>query len=130
MAESDYLGTGWGFPPKFTKNGKDLELVSGVDDVKQSLEIIFSTAINERLKYPDYGCDLKKFMFDAVDYSMVTELQQMLTEAVIKYEPRVEVQKIIVTAKEDNAHHLYVNIDYYIYETNTEENMVYPLYLY
>lgn len=131
MADTSRVYTrGWGFPPQFSNNGKAVRLVSDVDDVKEALEILFSTAIQERLNYPTYGCDLKKFMFEEVNYTLVIELQQMILNAVYKYEPRIEVQKIEITESEENAHILLINIDYRIKEENINQNMVYSVSLY
>jgi phage baseplate assembly protein W len=124
------LGTGWGFPPQFYNNGKEVRLVTGVDEVREALEILFATAIKERLNYPDFGCDLKKFMFEEVNYNLVIEIQQMILNAVYKYEPRIIVQKIEITESEEDAHVLLINIDYLIKDLNSNQSMIYPLSLY
>ncbi|MGA1870246.1 MAG: GPW/gp25 family protein [bacterium] len=130
MGNSEFLGTGWGFPPQFYNNGKDIQLVSDADDIKESLEIIFSTAIQERLYYPDFGCDLKKFMFEEINNALVIEIQQMILDAIYLYEPRIDVQKIEITESEEEAHLLLINIDYTVKTINSAQNIVYPLYLY
>jgi phage baseplate assembly protein W len=129
MANSDGLGTGWGFPPQFYNKGQVVRMATGEDDVKESLEILFSTAIQERLYYPNYGCDMKKFMFEEVNYNLVIELQQMILNAVYKYEPRIEVQKIEVTESEENGHVLIINMEYLIKEQPRLESIVYPVSL-
>lgn len=121
--------TGWGFPPQFYNKGQVVRMTTGEDDVRESLEILFSTAIQERLYYPKYGCDLRKFMFEEVNYNLVIELQQMILNAVYKYEPRIEVQKIEVTESEENGHVLLINMEYMIKEQPRLESIVYPVSL-
>ena len=40
---SGFLGTGWAFPPQFGAGGAEVAMVSGVDDIEQSLGILLST---------------------------------------------------------------------------------------
>jgi len=42
-----FLGTGWSFPPTFTRRGADVALVSGVEDIHQSLQILLSPRLGE-----------------------------------------------------------------------------------
>ncbi len=130
MEDTGFLGRGWNFPPEFTNNGENVILVSDERDIKQSLEILFSTEINQRLNYPDFGCDLNKFVFEDVNHSLVIEIEDMILEAVDKYEPRIEVKEIEVTESEKDAHILSITIDYIILETNTIQNLVFTLNLY
>jgi phage baseplate assembly protein W len=121
---------GWGFPPEFFNNGEAVRLVTGEDDIKESLEILFSTAIHERLKFPDYGCDLRRFMFEEVNQRLVIELEKVIFNAIYDYEPRIDVQKIEITESDENAHTLLININYVIKKSNSTQNMVYELPLY
>lgn len=122
--------TGWRFPPHFSTGGKHVLLASGENEIRESLTILLSTLVGERLYHPDFGCDLKKFMFEEVDNSLVTEIQEMIAAAIYTYEPRVEVLEITVTEEEKNGTTLVINISYFIHATNREESMVYTLPLY
>ena len=124
------LNTGWGFPPRFYNHGKDVGMVANEDDVRESLEILFSTAMNERLKFPDFGCDLHQFMFEEINRSLVIKIRQMIMDAVDYYEPRVTVQNITVTESEEDSHILLINIEYTINELNSKQNLIYPLSIY
>ena len=62
--DPSFLGTGWSFPPTFTRGGAEVDLVSGADDIEQSLQILLSTRLGERLMQPDFGCDLQQVMFE------------------------------------------------------------------
>ena len=41
--ETQFLGTGWAFPPSFDWRTKEAVLVSQVEDIEQSLHILLST---------------------------------------------------------------------------------------
>lgn len=130
MGATDLLGTGWRFPPQFSKNGGNVLLASDEDDVRQSMEILLSTLLGERLYHPDFGCDLKRFIFEEVNNALVTEIQEMIATAVYTYEPRVEIQEITVTEAEESVYTLVITVNYLITATNSEESMVYSLALY
>ena len=124
------LGTGWGFPPQFYNNGKDVRLVTDEEDVKESLEIIFSTALHQRLFYPDFGADMKRFVFEKVNYALSLEIQQMVADVIAEYEPRITVKKIEITESEDNAYILLIYVYYYIKGIEGVRNMEHPLEVY
>jgi uncharacterized protein len=130
MAENEFLGTGWGFPPQFIQNGKQVRLVSGEDDVRESLEILFSTSLSERYNYEQFGCDMKRFMFQEVTPALIIEIRDMIIDAVTAYEPRITLRNIEIDESEDDAKLLLINIGYNINATNTDDNMVYPLYIF
>ncbi len=122
--------TGWGFPPEFLNNGEGVRLVAGEDEIKESLEVLFSTALRERFNYPDYGCDLKQFMFEEVNQTLVVGLEKIISNVIYDYEPRIDVQKIEITESEANTHELLINIDYSIKGINSQQSMVYPVSLF
>ena len=130
MDATDLLGTGWRFPPQFSKNGQKMLLGSDGTDVRESLEILLSTLVGERLYRPDFGCDLKRFMFEEVNSALATEIREMIVATVNAYEPRVEITKITITEAEESAYTLVINIDYRIVATNSAESMVYSLALF
>ncbi len=61
--DQPFLGTGWSFPPAFTKGGAEVEMVSGAEDIHQSLQILLSTRLGERVMQDEFGCDLHSVLF-------------------------------------------------------------------
>ena len=56
LENQKYLGRGWSFPPTFTRSGTaELEMVEAREDIEQSLEILLSTSLGERILQPKYG---------------------------------------------------------------------------
>ena len=47
--EDSFLGTGWSFPPAFDRESGSVEMVQEEEDIRQSLEILLSTSIGERV---------------------------------------------------------------------------------
>ncbi len=127
--ENSFLGTGWGFPPRFGKNGGSVEMASDEEDIRQSLEILLSTSQGERLMHPDFGCDLNRFLFEEIDHGLTTRLKELISDALLFHEPRIKVEDIEISESDATAGLLLISIDYTIRITNSRFNMVYPFYI-
>ncbi|HEY1164026.1 MAG TPA: GPW/gp25 family protein [Chitinophaga sp.] len=123
-----FLGTGWSFPPSFDKLDASVEMVSDVADIEESIRIILSTIPGERLMQPDFGCDIKKLVFEIADTWLVSELNHIIYHALLQYEPRINFIGLTVADRSQQAGVLYVQLTYTIIATNTRHNMVYPFY--
>lgn len=123
-----FLGTGWSFPPSFDKLDASVQMVSDVADIEESIRIILSTIPGERLMQPDFGCDIKKLVFEIADTWLVSELNHIIYHALLQYEPRINFIGLTVADRSQQAGVLYVQLTYTIIATNTRHNMVYPFY--
>jgi uncharacterized protein len=126
-----FLGTGWAFPPQFDRAAKLPEMVSAVKDIEQSLNILLSTSIGERVMVPDYGCDLKNYLFESLNSSVIGYIKNRVTNAILFYEPRITAEKIDVTA--DDSSDLWegkftITVEYSIPGINSRFNYVYGFY--
>lgn len=129
MTEQSFLGTGWSFPPTFTKGGANLALVSGAEDIHQSLQILLSTQLGERVMQDGFGCDLNLLLFSEVDHGLVNTINSMVTDSILYHEPRITLNKLDVSESESRAGLLLISIEYTIRSTNSRFNMVYPFYI-
>jgi phage baseplate assembly protein W len=69
MLTDAFLGVGWSFPPTFPPAAPSSRMVSGVDDIHQSIEILLRTRLGERLMQEPFGCDLDEMLFAEVNAS-------------------------------------------------------------
>lgn len=127
--DSDYkfIGTGWAFPPTFTKTDQKVEMVSGRTDIEQSLEILLSTRVGERIMQPKYGCNLDRLIFEPLDSTLIAYVKDLIETAILYFEPRIVVGAINIEPA-PNEGKLEINIDYTIAVTNTRFNFVFPFY--
>ena len=127
--EPVFLGTGWGFPPTFSRTLQGVEMVSGVADIHESLGILFATARGERVMLPDYGCDLWRMVFRDLTTTLTTELKDMVEQAIVLWEPRIDV--LLVDAAEDAFEEglVRIEVEFVVRRTNTRSNFVYPFYM-
>lgn len=130
MADSNtFLGTGWCFPPSFSASGRDVHLVSGQEDIEQSLAILLATQRDERIMQEDFGCNLNEFLFAEISQGLIGRIRDMVEYAILHHEPRVVLNSVDVSDSEADTGTLLINIDYTIRTTNSRFNMVYPFYL-
>jgi len=131
IASRSFLGRGWSFPPTFNQHTDTatVEMVSDEEDIRQSLHILLSTSPGERTMHPDFGCELSQFLFEEITQGLITSIKDIIADAILYHEPRVEVNNIDISESEAHIGLLLISIDYAIRATNSRFNMVYPFYL-
>lgn len=128
---NSFLGIGWSFPPEFNPESGSAEMVSGMIDIEQSLNILLSTSLGERVMQPLYGCDLTDYVFEALDNSVIGYLKDRVSNAILFYEPRIIAEKIEVTASDSFdliEGRFTISVEYSIPGTNSRFNYVYDYY--
>ncbi len=124
-----YIGTGWSFPPNFDNFLGGVVMVTGYDEIKQSLQILLNTAIGERVMLFGYGCDLKQWLFQPMNSNNIALIKDVVQDAINLYEARIAVNAInVLTDQLDNGV-LMISIDFTLRTTNSRYNVTYPFYL-
>lgn len=132
MEERTFLGRGWAFPPSFNEEDGRVEMVEARQDIEESLEILLSTSLGERVLQPDYGCNLKDFQFEPMNPSIIGFIKDLVKTAILYYEPRIKLDRIEITeagSTQAIRGRLEISLDYFIRETNSRFNFVYDFYL-
>lgn len=120
-----FLGTGWSFPPAFDRVTQSVEMTSGREDIERSLEILLSTRPGERIMEPGYGCNLDRLLFEPLDASLTTYMEETVKTAILYYEPRITVNAIRISAVSPHDGQVLLSVDYTIRTTNSRYNYVY-----
>lgn len=123
----DFLGEGWAFPVSTDSRG-DIEVSTAEDDIRESIRIILGTAKGERLMRPDFGCDIHDHVFSAVTPATLNLIESSVREALVRWEPRIDVESIDADTAE-NPNEVLIEIEYRVRTTNSLSNMVYPFYI-
>lgn len=123
--EPAFLGRGWSFPPSFSRVSASVTMASGDVDIRQSLWIILTTSLGERIMLATFGCDLMSKVFSVLTTTTANEIAAMVTRAIVDWEPRVSVESVVVTESELDGW-LDISIDYFVRQTNTRSNLVFP----
>ncbi|HSM47896.1 MAG TPA: GPW/gp25 family protein, partial [Draconibacterium sp.] len=91
MNESDkIIGKGWAFPPQFKVDTNETVMAEGVDDINQSLYILFTTEIGERVMQPNYGSAMKSMIFESINEHFKSYMRLVLTRSIALYESRIK----------------------------------------
>ena len=125
---SSFLGTGWSFPPTFSKEGRKVMMTSDEDDINKSLEILFSTALGERLMRPKYGANLERFLFEPITETLKTHMKDLINDAILYHEARIKLIDLTLESFETEGR-IDITLEYEIKGTNSRYNYVYPFYL-
>src|SRR5688500_16688167 len=125
--ESDIIGRGWSFPPEFVLGGDTGEVVmtEGKDDINKSLQILLNVGFGEMLMVPEYGCDLRRFLFDPINAKMEAYINKIVQEAILYFEPRIRPENVSLEVDEGKIE---ITVTYIVKTTNSRYNFVFPLY--
>jgi uncharacterized protein len=124
----DFLGRGWKFPVEADRAGK-ISLSEYEQDVREAIRIILLTSKGERVMRPDFGSGLYEFVFATMSATTIGAIQATVRDALVKWEPRIQVLAVEVAASAGELGKLLINIDYRVRATNTRFNLVFPFYL-
>jgi phage baseplate assembly protein W len=125
---SDLLGSGLAFPLGVNQWG-GLALANGEDDVAQAIRIILGTAQGERPMRPEFGCAAHDHVFDILDASTLGRIETAVREALLRWEPRVDVEAVDFDLSEAAEGTLRAVIVYALRETGSIRNLIYPFYV-
>jgi len=123
-----FLGKGWKFPVNVNAEGR-IAMSEHEQDIREAIRIILGTARGERVMKPDFGCGISDFVFAYINTSTLTLIESTVRDALIIWEPRIELADVNVSTEELSEGRLLISIDYRVRTTNNQFNLVYPFYL-
>lgn len=124
-----FLGTGWAFPPTFDRKSGTVEMVSAEVDICQSLQILLSTSLGERVMQPTYGCNLEDYVFEPLNSAIASSIREQIRTAILYHEPRILLNSLDLSLDQQLEGRVNLTVDYTILNTNSRFNIVYPFYL-
>ena len=136
----DFLGVGIAFlvPDSQGRIGMNTLSVDGngliamnslEDHVRQSILLILQTARGERVMRPDFGAGLHDLAFEPLSQATITLARHHVREALIRFEPRIEVLNVDAAIEPKQQDHLTIHLQYRVRSTDTTFNLVYPFYV-
>jgi phage baseplate assembly protein W len=123
-----FLGNGLSFPLRTDARGQ-IALVTGSEDIEQSIRIILSTRQGERVMRPTFGCRANELLFEPRSAATASMLQDYVGQALRMWEPRIEVHHIEVQNDDSFPGALLTTIEYEIKATHDTRSIVYPFYI-
>ena len=114
------LGRGISFPPRIGPEGR-LAFSEGTDNVRESIRVILSTDRSERVMLPQFGGGLRRYLFEPNTPSTHRLLQQRISEALGRWEPRIAIESVRVAASSEDPRTAIASIRYKLRATGATE---------
>jgi len=122
----DFLGKGVSLDFGLDSKG-EIKLSSYERSVEESIDIILSTKIGERIYNYKFGCKIHDLMFEPNNVRTQSLAARYVKESLDMFEPRIDLKHVEAISQDEKS--LNVNITYMLIESNKEYNLVYPFYL-
>src|SRR5215475_9102820 len=123
----EFIGTGCTFPTGVSPPG-GIAMVRGHSELVQAMRLILSTYPGERPMRPEFGCRLRDFVFRAGTPDTIAEVAHEVRRSLLRWEPRVNVERVDVSPDAADPSVLYIEIWYRPKDTNDRRNLVFPFY--
>ena len=124
---SDFSGSGWSFPPQLNGRG-GIALISGEEKIAQSIQIILSTPLGQRVMRPTFGSRLHELIFAPANPETFGRAEMYVQDALNFWEPRIELINVNALSDDTRPGCLLIHIHYRIKSTHDERSLVYPFY--
>lgn len=128
MEKNSYLGKAWSYPPRLDAENRMTVMAEKEENIRQSLWTLLSTSPGERVHRYDYGCPIRKYVFETMDATTKTLIREEIEKSVILFEPRITLNAVTLDLDQKEGV-MRINLDYTVRQTNRRSNMVYPFYL-
>lgn len=95
---------GFSFPPgKNNHIGGYFSKASDINLIRGAVRQLLLTERGERLMLPDFGCNLKKFLFQPLDEDLFFAIKEEITTSFYRYIQGATIEKIGVFPFDDNG---------------------------
>ena len=122
MDRGRILGRGISFPPRVGADGR-IAWSEGEENVRDAIRIILGTERNERLRLPDFGAGLKRYLFEPNTVATRHQLHERILRALAAWEPRIAVDSVDVDEDPDDPEAAIATIAYKLVATQVRERM-------
>lgn len=89
----------------------DVQASFDIEAVKNSIKNALLTAPGEKILTPEYGADLRQYLFEPIDVYTSELIQDDIERRLPELEPRIEIENVVVDGDPDNQQY---NIEFTI----------------
>jgi len=122
MDNGQLFGRGIAFPPRVGPDGR-VAWSEGEVNVREAIRIILLTEQNERLRLPEFGGGLNRFLFEPNTVTTRHLIQDRITTELSRWEPRARVQSVAVDADANDPEAAIATITYKLVATGARERV-------
>jgi len=129
--QNNVLGTGWGYPFGIDPATGSVYTSSGDNNVKDCMTQILDVVTGEWRGRRRFGSNLLDLVFLINDPANDGIFRHYVIEAMERWEPRIVVTAIQLNRNDElrKAGIIELYVEFYIVQTNTADNLVYPYYV-
>ena len=103
-------------------------IISDEASIKNALNNILSTDLGSMPGKPNFGCNLRRFLFEPLDQILVDAIRTGITTAIKLWEPRISIDSIEIREFPD-FNKIVIDINYYYTFIKTENYLTYTYVL-
>ncbi|MBQ2671759.1 MAG: GPW/gp25 family protein [Clostridia bacterium] len=118
---------GWKFPIQINESNGRIQTVEDNECVKQSVKMILSTQLYERKIVPTFGTDLRRYMFEVVSPTFVSDLKKTIASSINKWEEHVLDINVSVEATPGPISTVNTSVDYITDIEPTQERVIHKV---
>lgn len=115
-------GKGMAFPPRVDAGGR-IAWSEGEDNIRESMRLILMTEPGERLRLPQFGAGLGRFLFEPNTVATHTLIKERIVESLKRWEPRVRIEDVVVGADRVDPQAALAVITFRLVATQTQERV-------
>jgi phage baseplate assembly protein W len=116
------LGRGISFPPRVGADGR-VAWSEGEQNVRESVEVVLKTELRERLRLPEFGGGLRRFLFEPNTTTTRRQIQDRIVKSLTVWEPRISVESVSVDADAHDPEAAVATIVYRLVATQAQERV-------
>ena len=122
MNAGKIFGRGMSFPPRVGADGR-VAWSEGETNVRESIRVILMTEQPERLRTPNFGGSLGRFLFEPNTVSTRRSIQDRITKELAQWEPRINVQSVNVDEDQSDPTAAIATITYKLIATQAVDRV-------
>ena len=114
--------TTWPLLPVPDESGQ-MDFPPPEDSVRQMIQVILRTRPGEQLQRPDFGAGLDRFLHEPNTVETRRKIQDLVATALVRWEPRLLLDRVDVDDVPDRPAHVRVEIAYRMRRTGAAQRV-------
>lgn len=110
------------FPPRVGADGR-LAWAKGEENVRQAIRILLLTEPGERIMREEFGCGLRRFLFEPNTPATRELIRDRITRAIERWEPRVALENVQVDPDPSEMRTVHISILFRLVATQTIQRL-------
>jgi len=122
MDGGQLYGRGMSFPPRVGQDGR-IAWSEGETNIREAIRVILLTEQKERLRLPNFGGGLQRFLFEPNTVATQSQIQDSITKSLQLWEPRILVSQVDVQPDPSDPQAAIATITYKLVATQVQQTI-------